>query len=130
MRLFHKGGTSTENKNPEVGCPVVARDGTALGTVKQVHGGYFEIDIPNDPGYWISSVYIESSGADRVRLSLDRRETAEHRLHAPGLSSEEDPHLADVADHIISDEEALAQRERMERELMRQRGGLDSELKE
>lgn len=127
MKLFRRGGAATSVKAPEVGCSVVDRDGAFLGTIEQVRGGYFEIDMPGDRDFWLSSAYIDSSDGDKLHLSLNSRETAEHRLRAPGLS-EQDPAMAEPRDHIISDEQALEQRERMERELLRQRGGLDGGL--
>jgi hypothetical protein len=126
MKLFRRGGSATEAKAPEIGCTVLDRDGAFLGSVQQVQGGYFEIDMPGDPDFWLSSVYVDSNDGERIRLSLNSRETAEHRLRAPGLSASAETEHEEVRDQIISDEEALAQRERMERELIRQRGGLDS----
>lgn len=130
MKLFHRSQGSTTTNGPAVGCSVLTSEGERMGRVKKVQGGYFELEVPGDPDFWLSSAYIDSWNDDTVRLNVGRQELEEHRLHAPGLSSEQDPHRADNEDHIISDEEALAQRERMERELLAQRGRLDSGLKE
>lgn len=63
--------------------------------------------------YWLSTMYIADSTIDRVSLSLRRDEMDEHRLTAPGAEAQD-------SDAVISDEQALSQRERMERELAAQ----------
>jgi len=49
----------------------------------------------------------------------------------PGLEPSNDIDRAGLEDHVIGDEEALSVRERMERELREQRGGvMDTGLRE
>jgi hypothetical protein len=123
---------SSQSSTREVsaGTPVLTGDGKKLGTVLVSRGGYLQLDVPGDQDYWLSGAYIGSVEDDRVVLSLPEDELGEHRLHAPGLEPEDDPDRAAAQDHVISNEEALSQRERMEAELRRQRGGqLDSGLR-
>ena len=101
-------------KEPLIDTPVVTRDGHQFGYVKELHGGYFKIDVPMSKDYWLSNTYIEDCSLDQVMLSLKRDEVDEHRLDAPGAENQ-------TGDHIVSDTEALAQREKMERELEEQR---------
>lgn len=100
-------------REPIVDTPVFSLDGQQVGYVKEMHGGYFKLDVPMAKDYWLSTVYIADSTLDRVSLSLRKDEMDEHRLSAPGADSQ-DP------DAVISDVQALTQRERMERELAAQ----------
>jgi hypothetical protein len=102
-------------REPIMDTPVVTADGEQFGYVKQVQGGYFKIDVPMAKDYWLSTAYIADSTLDRVVLSLNRSELDEHRLSA--VPSE----LQQESDQVISDVEALQQREKMERELEMQR---------
>ena len=98
---------------PIIDTPVFSLDGEKVGFVKEIHGGYFKLDAPMARDYWLSNLYIADSTLDRIQLTLRKDEMDEHRLSAPGTE-------AQSADGIISDEEALTQRERMERELAMQ----------
>ncbi|MFN8616959.1 MAG: hypothetical protein U0837_07655 [Dehalococcoidia bacterium] len=98
---------------PIVDTPVFSADGHQAGYVSEIHGGYFKLDVPMAKDYWLSTVYIAGSTLDRVSLTLKKDEMDEHRLSAPGAEAQ-DP------DFVISDVQALSQRERMERELAAQ----------
>ncbi len=100
-------------REPIVDTPVFSRDGDQIGFVREIHGGYFKIDAPMAKDYWLSTVYIADSTLDRVSLTLNKGEIDEHRLDAPGAEAQD-------SDGIISDVQALSQRERMERELAAQ----------
>ncbi len=106
---------------PAVDTPVVTADGEQFGYVKEVQGGYFKIDVSMQPDYWLSTFYIANATMDRVTLKLRKDEVDEHRLSAPGAENQN-------ADHIVSDAQALEQRERMERELEAQRERMRSGL--
>lgn len=95
---------------PIMDTPVFSLDGEQVGFVKEIHGGYFKLDAPMARDYWLSTRYIADSTLDRIQLTLRKNEMDDHRLAAPGTE-------AQTADGIISDDEALTQRERMEREL-------------
>ena len=105
---------------PVIDTPVWTRDGEQFGYVREIHGGYFKIDVPMAKDYWLSNSYIESSTLDKVTLNLNKDEIDEHRLSAPGVEDQN-------TDHIIPDAEALAQREKMERELEEQNAKLRAE---
>lgn len=100
-------------REPIVDTPVFSLEGEKVGYVKEIHGGYFKIDVPMAKDYWLSTVYIADSTLDRVSLTLRKGEMDEHRLSAPGAEAQD-------SDGIISDVQALSQRERMERELAAQ----------
>lgn len=101
-------------REPEIDTPVMTAEDELLGYVKEVRGGYFKINAPRAQDFWLSNLYIESNTMDHVTLSLNKYQVKEHRLAAPGAEFQE-------PDGIVSDADALAQRERMERELELQR---------
>ncbi len=100
-------------REPIVGTPVFSRDDQKIGYVREVHGGYFKVDAPMAKDYWLSATYIADSTLDRISLNLRKDEIDEHQLTAPGVDAQD-------SDGIISEEQALSQRERMERELAAQ----------
>lgn len=110
-----------------VGATVITADGESFATVKSVQGGYFELDVPMGRDFWLSCVYVESADSRNVQLNITRPEVDEHRLSAPGIEAAEDANQASTADRVISNEEALSQRERMERQLAEQRERLARE---
>jgi len=102
-----------------VGAPIYTSDGKRFATVKDVRGGYFELDVPRQRDFWLSATYVDSVNEDAVQLSIDRDQVDEHRLKQPGI--ERSDAQAPTDDAVLSSDEALAQRERMERELQAQR---------
>ena len=112
--------SSTGTLQPSVGAAVFSSDAEQFAYVTEVRGGYFKVDVPMSPDYWLSAQYIDHVSPNEVHLRIDRDEVDEHRLEEPGLDPATDPHQ-DTSDKIISDQEALTQRERMERELEMQR---------
>jgi hypothetical protein len=111
----------------KTGTPVMTKDGLRFATVKDVRGGYFQLDVARQEDFWLSASYIESADSNGVRLGIDRDEVDEHRLNQPGI--ERSDAQAPTGDAVLSNDEALAQRERMERELeaQRQRMGRSSD---
>jgi len=111
----------------KTGTPVVTRDGLRFATVKDVRGGYFQLDVAHQDAFWLSGSYIDSADSSGVRLGISRDEVDEHRLNQPGI--ERSDAQAPTGDAVLSNDEALAQRERMERELeaQRQRMGRSSD---
>jgi len=90
--------------------------GEEFANVKELSGGYFRLDVPMAPDYWLSRSYVASANEKDVHLSITKDEAGKHKLAAPGLE-----HPAVGEDGIISDQVALEQRERMEREIEIQR---------
>ena len=111
-----------------VGSPVLDAGGNQVGTFRAVHGGYFELDRPDDPDFWLSRAHVSGFSSDGVRLALGSEDFESHRLHAPGLEPEDEP-LDRPRDFVITEQEALEQRERMERELREQRGVMDTDVR-
>lgn len=107
---------------PRPGEPVLAASGEYLGSVIEVSGSYFKVDAPMKRDYWLSCEYVAEHGTDGVRLSFSKGGVEEHKLSEPGLEPQEDPMREITRDTVIlSDDEMLEQRARMERELAEQR---------
>ena len=104
------------------GRDVISRDGQQIGTVKEVHGGYFHVDVSMAPDYWLSSLYAVSADATGIRLTLAKDEIDLHKIDKPGMEPV-DAMAGHRSDAILSDQQALEQRERMERELAIQNSG-------
>jgi len=97
-------------------------DGQQFGYVKEVRTGYFKVDVPMAPDYWLSTSHIDTSNTERVTLVLAKDELDDHKLAAPGIEPEAN------GDQVLPASEQLAQRERMERELEAQRNRMQSGL--
>src|SRR5205814_2269957 len=120
LAMTNHESSSAPANSPDIGAPIYASDGQQFGSIKEVRGGYFKVDAPMSKDFWLSAAYIGVSDSQSVRLTITREQVDEHRLEAPGLESGSDAYV-ETQDAVISDKEALAQRERMERELAEQR---------
>ena len=109
--------------NRLVGKTVICRAGEEIGRVKAVRGGYFQLEPMASGCYWLSTAYIVHAPGEVVWISLPKDALADHRLAAPGLEPATMAVAASESDRLLSDEEALRQRERMEREILAQRRG-------
>lgn len=106
------------------GAAVVTNDGLRFATVKGVRGGYFELQLAQEGDFWLSASYIASAESGGVHLTISRAEVDQHRLSQPGIQRHDAQ--APTGDAVLSSDEALAQRERMERELEAQRQRMGS----
>jgi hypothetical protein len=61
-----------------VGQPLYDMDGNELGTVKDVRGGYLQVNTRLRPDYWLNEQVVQFSGGRGV-VSGD----AEHLAHPP-----------------------------------------------
>ncbi len=68
---------------PTVGTRVVTADGTELGTVKEVSGTCFKVDVPRRPDYWLASDCIASGSGDQVRLSVTKDHLDTAKVEGP-----------------------------------------------
>ena len=102
------------------GAAVMTKDGTHLGSVKEVTAKCFKVDAPFHKDYWLSMDFVETTNDTGVVLELSAASVAEHRLDSPELAMDEDPMQAIVAKPVITDDELLEQRAKMERELAEQ----------
>ena len=105
------------------GDQVFTSDGERFGRICDTSGGYFAIELPGGHGFWLSTRYLDHAGDGEVHLNVTASQAEEHRLSAPGIEHEG----SGSGDRVIGDDEALDQRERMERELAEQRERMERE---
>ena len=104
-----------------VGAAVLTSDGEPLGTVRETHGSYLFVDALRHRDYWLSAEHISATTRERVTFCFTKGELDQYELKEPGLEPSEDPFRDIAEDNIVSPEEQLEQRVRMERELAEQR---------
>ncbi|MCK9517828.1 MAG: hypothetical protein M0R74_02195 [Dehalococcoidia bacterium] len=121
--------TNPETLTLSPGDSVVSADGREIGSVQSVRGGYFELEALGTDRFWLSSAYVATARDGRVELTLSADGVTEHRLHKPGLETV-DPNLAGTGDRVRTSLEALQMRERIEQELLEQRGTIDTGLRD
>src|SRR5207248_4185182 len=123
-------GAMTAERKPEneassyeylVGAAVMTSDGEPLGIVKEAHGSYLFVDAPRHRDYWLATEHMSSCTRERVTFRFSKSELEQYELKEPGLEPWEDPFREIVEDSIVSPDEQLEQRVRMERELAEQR---------
>ena len=66
-----------------VGMPVATQDGEALGTVKEVQGGYFKVDARLRPDYWLQCEFGDVAADGRVVLSFGKEELGAYKVAEP-----------------------------------------------
>lgn len=126
MKLFGRSGTKQGEMAPAINTPVQTADGHEVGFVKDLQGGYFEVAASGGDNFWLSCDHLVKVADRAVTVDFDAASLGEHRLNNPGIEPQHDPDRAAIRDALLSDEEALEQRERMEQELLGQRGTIDT----
>lgn len=109
----------TSTDDIAMGAGVLTRDGSALGSVKEITARSFKVDAPFHKDYWLPRDCITSCDNNSVVLSLAAASISEYQMDAPELDETEDPFKA-ISDKPLSEQELLDQRARMERELAEQ----------
>lgn len=114
-----------QQTGPRVGAAVMAKDGEQVGKVSEISGSFFKVDAPMRRDFWLSVEYVGLCAPDKVQLAFEKKELGDHKLAEPGIEPAEDP-MREMARHavILTDDELLEQRARMERGLAAQRKGL------
>jgi hypothetical protein len=125
MKLFKRGGT--ERPEVTIGCPVYTADHQDLGSVKELREGAFRIDVPMGRDYWIADSHVQTINESELILDFQKDWLDQYKLDdAPDFTEShkepiENEYLSQAHGSIISDEEQMQMRERMERELAEQR---------
>jgi hypothetical protein len=114
-----------EGNQPREGASVTTSDGENVGRVSEISGSFFKVNAPLRRDFWLSLEYATLTLPEEVQLEFGKKELDDHKLAEPGLEPEEDP-MRDIARDsvILSEDEQLEQRARMERELAMQRKDL------
>ena len=60
--------------------PVFTADQQKLGTVRDVRGDRFKVDVSMQPDYWLPFSCIAAAGADGVRLSFIKDKLGDYKL--------------------------------------------------
>ncbi|MGK2964335.1 MAG: DUF2171 domain-containing protein [Tepidiformaceae bacterium] len=100
----------------QVGQPITTSDGSDVGRVKEVQGGFFKVDAPMARDYWLSSACVRSVEGPMVRLNLRSDEVAAHELDGPWFEEQTDT----TGDPVLADEYPLAENERRTQEIEEQ----------
>lgn len=124
-RLDHEAG----RVQLQPGLPVLTADGQQAGSVESTSGGYFKIARRGGEECWLSDVYIESNDGAAVRLVFDASEMDDHALRQPGLQTL-DRSLTGTGTREQTEIDALHVREMMEKELIAQRGTMDTGIED
>jgi len=66
-----------------IGAPVVDRDGHQIGTVKEIEGSAFKVDVPLAFDYWLHFDGVLSASIDRIVMSVDSDHLDEFKLDSP-----------------------------------------------
>jgi hypothetical protein len=75
----------------EIGADVITRDGHKAGTVKDIYGRWFMVDVRFRMDYWLSFDHVTSATPDTVTLAFDRDALADFRSDFP------EPRAASIA---------------------------------
>lgn len=62
---------------------VFTSDGEKLGTVAEVRGEVFKVDVPMMLDYWLPVACVTSADATGVQLECSKDEVEEHKADAP-----------------------------------------------
>ena len=67
-----------------IGAPVFTQDGEEVGSVKEVRGRYFKVDVPMAPDYWLPLDAVRGNESGRVTLSANRDRLDGMKVGDPG----------------------------------------------
>lgn len=98
--------TANRLRTPTVGAPVKTKDNEHVGTVKEIHGGYFKINVTMGRDFWLKRDFIADETPSLVTLTIDKKEIDEHRLAEPGLEHPTDPEILNSAE-VLREHDAL-----------------------
>jgi hypothetical protein len=69
--------------NVMIGSHVFTSDGDDLGTVKELWGGYFKVDAPMKPDFWLSTSHVGTATADRIHMSFTKDQLGDFKTESP-----------------------------------------------
>jgi hypothetical protein len=73
--------------NLRTGAPVYTSDGDKLGTVSQISGDTFKLDVSGQPDYWLSTDEILTSEIDRIAMRFNKDHLGDYKLDKPAARS-------------------------------------------
>jgi len=66
-----------------IGAPVYDRDGHQIGTVKEISGSAFKVDVPLQLDYWLHIDSVDSADVGRIVLTVDQDHLHEQKVDGP-----------------------------------------------
>jgi hypothetical protein len=129
MRLFKRG--TTEKPEVVLGCTVLSSDGQVLGKVKELGEGSFKVDVSMGRDYWLTETHIDSIDEGGLVVDFQKDWLDQYKQdEAPDFEEShkepiENEFFSQAHGSVITDEEQMQIRERMERELAEQRQKLN-----
>lgn len=69
--------------NVQVGSEVYTADGEKLGTVKEIAGDRFKVDVRLQPDYWLSLSNVQSTEDAMVTLAFGNERLGEYKVDGP-----------------------------------------------
>ena len=73
----------TSTPMPMEGAEILTSDGDKLGTVAEIHSGYFRVDAFMMPDYWLPISYVASAGGGVVTLTFAKSALDEYKVDRP-----------------------------------------------
>lgn len=61
-------------------CEVFTSDGDKLGTVKEVQGGYFKVNAPFQPDYWLQRQFVTSNDGGQIMMSFTKDQADDYKV--------------------------------------------------
>lgn len=72
-----------DERDVKVGAKVFTRDGAEIGTVKEVAGRFFKVEVSMRPDYWLQSQFVEATWEDGVRMEFDESLLDDYKVSKP-----------------------------------------------
>jgi hypothetical protein len=108
----------------EPGCPIYTSDGQQIGTLAEMHNDYLRVNAPMRKDFWVKADFAVACEPGRVDLTFTKDDLNAYKLDN---IDREDPLKEQGSDLLVSEEEQMEQRMRMERDLAEQRKRLVEE---
>jgi hypothetical protein len=75
--------TSGWSRDLPIGAEVVTTDGDLLGTVREIQGDCFKLDVSMQPDYWLPMDCISSVSGNRILLDFPKDRLGDYKLSEP-----------------------------------------------
>ena len=89
--------TANRLRTPTIGAAVNTINNEHVGSVKEIHGDYFKVDVAMGRDFWLKRDFIADGTPELVTLTIGKSEIDAHRLAEPGLEHPEDPEILNSA---------------------------------
>lgn len=118
MSLHHELMDLKVLRGAHAGADAMSSDGQKLGTIGAVEGHFIKVHVRFGRDYWLKADCVTDETPEQVTFGFEKKNLGAYRFDKPSIAA--DP-LVDQQDAIISDQEQVEQRRRMEQQLEEQR---------